>query len=118
LSDKSGALASPNAAGWLNAAPLHGKPPTIRCISSSLKARSVRVRTLPCMAVPNINRVAVSSSGASMTATRSYGPSVHQTLMKRPPDRLRRLSRGPNASHGIFDIFDALLGEIGKNDLG
>ena len=44
--------------------------------SSRLKARSVVVRELPSAATPSIAAAMLSSSGASITQTRSYGPWV------------------------------------------
>src|SRR5919204_46497 len=54
-------------------------------ISLRSKARMVVVRALPCSHMASAKAVTVSSSGASMMLTASYGPIVHRVLFMRPP---------------------------------
>src|SRR5712692_1165139 len=53
-----------------------GSPCRMRPISSSVKARIVMVRMVPCSPALKANRLTVSSSGASTISTTSYWPCV------------------------------------------
>src|SRR5206468_12682876 len=74
---------------------VYGSEETIFLNSSSLKARSVSVVTLPSEAVASVSRTTTSSLGASVMRTRSYRPSVRYMLFSDPPAfcaALRKLS--------------------------
>src|SRR5437763_15406328 len=63
----------------------HGNPPTILRYSSSLKARIVSVRTLPCELVARANFASTSSFGASAKTIASYRPCTRWNDFSSPP---------------------------------
>src|SRR4029453_4303180 len=89
--------------------------PRMRVISSKEKARNVSERTWPREQTLKDNAVALSSSGASQTATTSWLPSVQKrslTVTALPRHFLESL-RAPDR---FLDVADALIGEACEHD--
>src|SRR5262249_37458057 len=91
---------------------------TIFNMSVDEKARSDSVRMLPSALRLRLSAVAESSSGASMTITMSYRPCVQKYILNGHSERLRHLPEGLCPLRRIFSVFDALIGERGKHDIG
>jgi hypothetical protein len=87
-------------------------------ISSPVNARRVVVRMLPCRATARSAAASVSSSGASMVATMSWAPSVHQTFGEADAEALEGSLRGVVAVDGVLGVADALVGPIDQCDVG
>src|SRR6516225_2850990 len=84
-------------------------------ISSKENARRVSERTLPREPTLKDSAVALSSSGASQTATTSWLPSVPIEVLDGNAALLGHFLEGFRAADRLFNVADALIGEACKH---
>ncbi len=91
--------------------------PRMVVMSSFEKARSVWVRTLP--SVPRLNpRVVTAMSSGDSTTADIVGAEGPVKFLHRGAGLLRHIPKRIGALGRVFDVANALLGEIRQDDVG